>query len=143
MRVIGLLILGAVLHTAVYAQKPPNPEARNKRAVSIPPTRPANSVRTHRYRSAATSVPKAGSPSARASSARDLTKIERTSVQQIKTTHKKNASSKPGPKAVSGTQPQTKSKPMKFSYQPPKPAGKTTSAKNPQPSRVPSHPETH
>ena len=138
MRVIGLLILAAILHTAVFAQRPPDPEARNKRAVSIAPTQPANSVQTHRSRSAATSVPNHGS-----SSARDLAKIEHTSVQQIKTTHKKDASSKPGPKAVSGTQPQTKSKPMKFSYHPAKTAGKTTSAKNPQPSPVRSHQETH
>jgi hypothetical protein len=138
-RVISLLILAAVLHTAVFAQKPPDPEARNKRAVSIPPTRPANSVQTRRSRSVA-SVPKPGSSFARLSSARDLAKIERTNVQQIKTTRKKNASSKPGSKAVSGTQPQTKNKPMKFSYQPPKAPGKTTSAKNPPPRRVPSRP---
>jgi hypothetical protein len=139
-RVIGLIILAAVLHTAVFAQKPLDPEARNKRAVSIPPTRPANSVQTHRSRSAATSVPKPPSSSARASSARDLAKIERTSVQQIKTPRKKNVSSKPGPQVVSGTQPQTKSKPMKFSYQPPKAAGKTSSAKNPRPPSIPSRP---
>ena len=126
MRLIGLLVLTLFLHTAVFAQKLPDPEARNKSAVSVASTRSATSVQTHRSRSAATSVPKSGS-----STARDLAKIERTSVQQMKATHKTTASSKPKAPAVSGPQPQTKSKPMKFSYNPPNASGKTTSVKNP------------
>jgi hypothetical protein len=129
-RVTSLLILAAVLHLAIFAQKPPDPEARNKRAVSVTPVRPASSVQTHPSRSAATSVPKSGS-----SAARDLAKIERTSVQQMKPTHKKDGASKPGAQAVPGKQAPTKSKPMKFSYQAPTPAGKT-SAKNPPPPPV-------
>jgi hypothetical protein len=129
-RVIVSLTLGAALHAAAFAQKPADPEARNKHAVSVMPTRPANSVQAHRSRSDATSVPD------NSSSTQELAKIERTGVQQIKTTHKKTATSKPAPQAVPGTLPQTKSKPMKFSYQSPKAAGKTTSTKNPPPAAV-------
>jgi len=52
-----------------------------------------------------------------------LAKIEQSSIHQIKATHKKNASSKPGSQSVTGKQAQTKSKPMKFSYHAPKAAG--------------------
>jgi cytoskeletal protein RodZ len=117
-RLIGLLVLTLFLHTAVFAQKLPDPEARNKSAVSVASTRSATSVQTHRSRSAA------------------------TSVQQMKATHKTTASSKPKAPAVSGPQPQTKSKPMKFSYNPPNASGKTTSVKNP-PSPRRSREETH
>jgi hypothetical protein len=134
-RVIGLLVLAAVLDTATVAQKTPDPEARNKRAVSVAPARTSNSVKPHRSRSDTPSVPRSGS-----SSARELAKIEGTSVQQIKATHKKSASSKPGNQAVPATQPQTKSKPMKFSYHAPSPADKI-SAKNPSPAPVRSRPE--
>ena len=125
MRVLGLLILAAVLHATVFAQKPPDPEVRNKRAVSVALTRPSNSVKTQQSRYDVASVPKSGS-----SSARDLAKIEQSSVQQIKATRKKNASSKPGSQAVPRTQSQSKSKPMNFSYHAPKTVVKT-SAKTP------------
>jgi hypothetical protein len=124
-KIIGLITLAAVLHATAFAQKPADPESRNKRAVSVAPTRPANSVRTQQSHYDATSVPKTGS-----SSARDLAKIEQSSVHQIKTSPKKNASLKPGP--VPAKQAQTKRKPIKFSYQPPKTAAKT-SAKNSSP----------
>lgn len=145
MRVIAALVLAAVLHAAAFAQKPEDPEARNKKAVSVAPPRAnsagpylrPNSAEPHRSQPDATSVPKSGS------SARDLAKVERSSVQQMKTTHKTNASSKPGASAVAATQPQTKSKPMKFSYHPPQAAGKITSAENPPPPPVRSRPETH
>lgn len=131
MRVIGLLTLAAVLHTTAFAQKPADPEARNKRAVSVSSSRATNSEQTQ-YE--ATSVPKSGS-----SSARDLAKIEQSSIHQVKASPKKNAGSKPGSPAVFGKQPQTKGKPIKFSYQPPKTTGKT-SAKNPAPAAGRSRP---
>src|SRR5947207_1984873 len=125
-------MLAAVLQATALAQKTPDPEARNKRSVSVAPIRHTNSVQTHRSEPQTTSVPKSGS-----SSARDLAKIERASVQQIKATHK----TKPSTQAVPGTKPQTQSKPMKFSYHPPTAAGKP-SAKNsaPAPGRSPRNP---
>jgi hypothetical protein len=129
-RVICLLTLAAVLHITAFAQRQPDPEAGNKRAVSVAPSGHTNSVQAPRPQSAAASIPRSG-----LSSARDLAKIERTSVQQIKITHKTKAGSKPGAQAVPGTQPQTRSKPMKFSYHAPKAAAKATSAKNPAPVR--------
>jgi hypothetical protein len=133
-RVIGSLILAAVLHLAVLAQKPPDPEARNRRAVSVTPVRPATSVQTHPSAPDATSVPKSGS-----SSARDLAKIERTSVQRMKTTHKANNNVKTASSASPGPQPQTKNKAIKFSYHAPQ-AAANASAKNPPPPPVRSHP---
>lgn len=146
MRVTFLLILAAILHAVAFAQKPQDPELRNKRAVSVAPARRANSAERHqgshsgelhRSQPEPTSVPKSGS-----SSAVDLAKVERSSVQQMKTAHKTNASSKPGVSAGAATQPQTKSKPMKFSYHPPKAAGKIP-AKNPPPPPVRSGQGTH
>ena len=130
MKVIALLMFAVALQGSALAQKAQDPELRNKHAVSVGPTRPTKSVQTHRSQPEASSVPKSGS-----SSARDLAKVERSSVQQMKTTHKTNASSKPGASAVAATQPQTKSKPMKFSYHPPKAAGNIP-AKNPPPPPV-------
>jgi hypothetical protein len=135
-------MLAAVLHATGFAQKPaarfvqksPDPEARNKRAVSVAPTRPDNSVQTPQSHYDAASIPKSGS-----SSARELAKIEQSSVHQIKTNHPKNVSLRPGSQAMLGKQPPTKSKPIKFSYQPPKTAAKT-SAKNSSPPAARSRP---
>lgn len=135
MRVIALLIVAAVLPVAAFGQKPQDPEARNKRAVTVVPNRPGNSA-PRRSQPEANSVPRSGS-----ASARDLEKIERTSVQQMKTTHKANNNLKAG-SASAGTHPQNKNKPMKFSYHAPKAAGETNSAKNPPPRPVRSRPET-
>jgi hypothetical protein len=137
-RIIVLLTFAMVLQGAAFAQKTQDPEARNKRAVSVSPTRPTNPVQAHRSQPSAPTVPKSGSVSAQ-----DLAKVERASVQRMKTTHKTNTSSKSGSTAAPVTQPQTKSKPMKFSYHPPPAAGKTISGKNPPPPPVRSRPETH
>lgn len=144
MRVIGLLVITATLHAAAFAQRPVDPEARNKRAVSVaePQANPAgahlkpNSAESHRSQPQQTSVRKSAS-----STARDLAKIERTSVQQMKTTHKANNNLKPTSSASPATKPQISNKPIKFSYHPPQAAGKA-SVKNPPPAPVRSHP-TH
>lgn len=133
MRVIGLIALAAVLYTPAFAQKPASasaqkqadPEMRNKRAVSVTPVRPRNSVQTERSHYGAASVSKSGS-----SPARELAKIEQSSVHHIKANPKRNASLTPSSQAVTGKQPSTRNKPIKFSYQPPKTAVKN-SAKNP------------
>lgn len=132
MRVIVSVIIVAIVHAVSFAQKPPDPEARNKQAVSVAPIRPGTAVQPHRSRPDATSVSKSGS-----SSARELVKIERTSAQQMKTTHR-NVNSKPVSQAVSEKQAPTKNKPIKFSYQPPKNAG-VPSAKNTPPPATQSH----
>jgi hypothetical protein len=139
-RIIALIVVAATLHAAAFAQKPEDPEARNKRAVSVvqPRANPsrvrveANSAEPHRSTDR-TSVPKPA-----ASTARDLAKIERTSVQQMKTTHKAKNNSKAAP-SLPATQAQNRNKPMRFSYHPPQAANKT-SVKNPQPAPVRSRP---
>jgi hypothetical protein len=143
-RVITLIVVAATLHTAAFAQKPVDPEVRNKRAVSVaePRANPAgvrrrsNSAEPHRYQPQETSVSKAAS-----ATTRDLAKVERTSVQQIKTTHKANNNLKTMSSASPATKPQTSNKPIKFSYHPPQGAGKN-SVKSPPPAPVRSHP-TH
>jgi hypothetical protein len=120
-------------HTKVVAQKTADPETRNKRAVSVAPTRPVNSVQTPRSHYDPTSVPKSES------SARELAKIEQSSVHQIKASHPKSGTLKPSSQAVAGKQAPTKNTPIKFSYQPPKTAAKT-SAKNSSPTTARSRP---
>lgn len=142
MRIIALIVVAAALHTAAFAQKPEDPEARNKRAVSVAqprltPSRVRVEANSEPHRSPDhTSVRKSAS-----STARDLAKIERTSVQQMKATHKAKNTSKAAPPALPGDRPQSKKKPINFSYQRPQAANKT-SVKNPQPAPVRSRP-TH
>jgi hypothetical protein len=133
-RVIGSLVVVAVLHFAAFAQKPPDPEARNKQAISVAGTRPGSSVQPHRSHYDAITVPKSGS-----SSARDLAKIEQSSVQRMKTTHKANNNLKTA-SALPATKSQTGNKPINFSYQPPKAAAKA--ATNP-PSPASRSPKNH
>jgi hypothetical protein len=141
-RVITLIVVAATLHTAAFAQKPLDPEARNKRAVSVAepranPTgvrRTPNSAEPHRSQPQAASVSKAAT-----STARDLAKVERASVQQMKTTHKANKDLKTASSASPAIKPQSSNKPIKFSYHPPQAAGKN-SVKNPPPAPVRSHP---
>jgi len=143
-RVIALIVLAAALHTAAFAQKPENPEARNKRAVSVaqPGANPdgarlrPNSAEPHRSQPQGTSVPKPAS-----SLARELAKTERGSVQQMKTTHRENNNLKTAPSASPASKPQNNNKPIKFSYHAPQ-AGSKNSVKNPPPAPVRSHP-TH
>ena len=144
MRVIALIVVAATLHTAALAQKPTDPEARNKRAVSVAEPRAKtagarrrpNSAEPHRSHPQSASVSKAAT-----STARDLAKVERTSVQQMKTTHKANKDLKTASSASPAAKPQSSNKPIKFSYHPPQAAPKN-SVKNPPPAPVRSHP-TH
>jgi len=129
-KLVVLFTLAAALQGAAFAQKTPDPELRNERAVSVKPQgrpvsaeprQPAVSVEPHRSRSVATSAPKTGS------SARDLEKAERTSLQNTKK-HPKATSGRTQAAANTGTG-TPKGKPVKFSYHPPQAAGKKTANK--------------
>lgn len=113
MRLIALLVLAAAIQTAAFAQKKTSdPEARNKRAVSV--------TESHGSGSAASPV------KSNNSSAKNLAKIEQSGIQRMKATHTARSGSRAATPANTGAI-QHKGKPVKFSYQRPK-ADKTASA---------------
>ena len=120
MRLVTLFVLAAAMQTAAFAQKTSDPEARNKRAVSVTPQRRAVSAEPHRSGSAASPVKSSNS------STQDLAKIEKNGIQKMKATHKAGSASPAATPANTGAV-QHEGKSMKFSYQPPKAADKTAS----------------
>ena len=72
-RVIVLLTVAAALQGTAFAQKKQDPDLRDKQAISVKSTKPHSAASPVR---------------ARSSSARDLAKIERNSIQKMKATHK-------------------------------------------------------
>ena len=108
-RVIVLLTVAAALQGTAFAQKKQDPDLRDKQAISVKSTKPHSAASPVR---------------ARSSSARDLAKIERNSIQKMKATHKAGSASA-GAAPANAVAAQPKGKPVKFSYQPPKATGKT------------------
>jgi hypothetical protein len=104
---VVLLTLAAALQRPAFAQKKtPDPETRNKRAVSVEPQKSG---------SGATSPVKGN-----AATARDLAKIEQSG--KANTTHKAKSSSTTVAAKIP-PEPQPKSKPIKFSHHAPKASG--------------------